>query len=214
MSRLARALSAAAALLFWTAAAAAPGTPDASTALEGRALVDALRAGGHVIYFRHADTGPAYLEQGVDLERCETQRNLNEDGRRDAEQIGAAFRGLGIPVGEVKSSQFCRCKDTAQLAFGRYSVERRLSGVSRAPEADQSRLQASRELKRMLAAMPPAGSNTVLVSHGFNLWDAEGFHLGTQGEAAVYRPDGRGGYRLIARLMPRDWTALQDSVAR
>jgi phosphohistidine phosphatase SixA len=214
MSRVARVLGVAAALLFWTAAAAAPGTPDASAALEGRALVEALRAGGHVIYFRHADTGPAYLEQGVDLERCETQRNLNEDGRRDAEQIGAAFRGLGIPVGEVKSSQFCRCKDTAQLAFGRYTVERRLTGVSRAPEAEQGRLQASRELKRLLAAMPSAGSNTVLVSHGFNLWDAEGFHLGTQGEAAVYRPDGRGGYRLIARLMPRDWTALRDSVVR
>ena len=48
----------------------------------------------------------------------------------------------------------------------------------------------------------------MLVSHGFNLWDAEGFHLGTQGEAAIYKPDGKGGYALVARLLPREWAEL------
>jgi phosphohistidine phosphatase SixA len=202
--------------LLWAAAAssAAPGTPDSAHALQGKELVDALRAGRHVIYFRHADTGPAYLEQGVDLERCETQRNLNEDGRREALQIGAAFQRLGIPVGEVKSSQFCRCKDTAQLAFGRFTIERWLTGVSRAAEAEQRRKEASRELRRILGTVPAAGSNTVLVSHGFNLWDAEGFHLATQGEAAIYRPDGQGRYVLIARVLPREWSALVESALR
>jgi hypothetical protein len=47
-----------------------------------------------------------------------------------------------------------------------------------------------------------------LVSHGFNLWDAEGFHLGTQGEAAIYRPDGKGGYAVVARIVPRQWSEL------
>jgi cobalt-zinc-cadmium resistance protein CzcA len=64
-------------------------------------LVSALRQGGLVIYFRHADTGPAYQEQGVDLKRCDSQRNLNDKGRNEARQIGAQFKRLGIPVGEV-----------------------------------------------------------------------------------------------------------------
>ena len=199
-------------LLFWSLlliqGAAAQGTPDAQHALSGRALVSALRQGGHVIYFRHADTGPPYMEQGVDLARCETQRNLNANGRQETKLIGSAFRRLGIPVGNVRASEFCRCKETAELAFGRFDIEPGLTGVSRSAEAAGRRGQAVKALKNLLATEPATGSNSVLVSHGFNLWDAEGFHLGTQGEAAIYRPDGRGGYVLIARLLPRQWTEL------
>lgn len=191
-------------------AAAQPGVADARQALAGGALLAALQRGGQVIYFRHADTGPAYIEQDIDLARCDTQRNLNDDGRADSRNIGAQFRRLRIPLGQVLSSEFCRCRETAQLAFGRYQVEPLLTGVSRSAEAAERRKEAASALKRMLATLPATGVNTVLVSHGFNLWDAEGFHLGTQGEAAIYRPDGKGGYDLVARLRPDDWAALGD----
>lgn len=195
-------------LLLLAEIAAAQGTPDPQQALAGRALVAALQQGGYVIYFRHADTGPAYMEQGVDLANCETQRNLNQNGREEAGLIGSAFRRLAIPVGQVRTSEFCRCKDTAQLAFGRFDIEPGLTGVSRSPEAAARREQGVRALKNLLATAPSPGKNNVLISHGFNLWDAEGFHLGTQGEAAIYKPDGRGGYALVARLLPRQWAAL------
>jgi broad specificity phosphatase PhoE len=161
-----------------------------------------------VIYFRHADTGPAYLERGVDLGRCETQRNLDDNGRAEAKLIGAQFMRLKIPVGEVLASEFCRCRETADLAFGPHKLEPMLTGVSRSAEAAPRREQAIAALKKMLAATPSPGTNTVLVSHGFNLWDAEGFHLGTQGEAAIYKPDGKGGHALVARLLPREWADL------
>ena len=184
--------------------------PEADTqqALAGGALLKALQRGGQVIYFRHADTGPAYLEQGVDLARCDTQRNLNDAGRAQSRDIGSQFRRLRISLGEVLSSEFCRCRETAQLAFGRYIVEPLLTGVSRSAESADRRKEATVALKRMLATTPAAGVNTVLISHGFNLWDAEGFHLGTQGEAAIYRPDGAGGYVLLARLRPGEWAEL------
>ena len=148
------------------------------------------------------------MEQGVDLARCETQRNLNDNGREEARLIGSAFRRLAIPLGEVLTSEFCRCKDTAQLAFGRFDVEPMLTGVSRSAEAAPRRQQGVAGLRKMLATPPGRGRNTVLVSHGFNLWDAEGFHLGTQGEAAIYKPDDMGGYTLVARVMPRQWAEL------
>lgn len=188
--------------------AAQPGDADAQQALTGDALLNALQRGGQVIYFRHADTGPAYLEQGVDLTRCDTQRNLNAAGRAQSRDIGSQFQRLRIPLGEVLSSEFCRCRETAQLAFGRYVVEPPLTGVSRSAESADRRKEATVALKRMLATTPAAGVNTVLISHGFNLWDAEGFHLGTQGEAAIYRPDGAGGYVLLARLLPGEWAEL------
>jgi phosphohistidine phosphatase SixA len=184
------------------------GVPEQEHALSGESLAAALKRGGYVIYFRHADTGPAYLEQGVDLKRCETQRNLNDNGREEAKLISAQFRRLKIPVGEVLASEFCRCRETADLVFGRHNVEPMLTGVSRSAEAAPRREQSIAALKKMLAATPAPGSNTVLVSHGFNLWDAEGFHLGTQGEAAIYVLGGKGGYALVARLLPREWAEL------
>jgi len=210
LSRIAGAVTALAMFaVFSTAGFAAPsGVPEQEHALSGKSLAAALERGGYVIYFRHADTGPAYLEQGVDLKRCETQRNLNDNGREEAKLIGAQFRKLKIPVGEVLASEFCRCVETTELAFGRHKIEPLLTGVSRSAEAAPRREQAIAALKKMLAASPAPGTNTVLVSHGFNLWDAEGFHLGTQGEAAIYKPDGKGGYALVARLLPREWAEL------
>ena len=192
------------------AGARAQGTPDPAHALSGPALVAALKQGGLVIYFRHADTGtPVPEPPGFDLARCETQRNLNDDGRQQARAIGAQFRRLNIPLARVLSSEFCRCWQTAELAFGRYEKTSDLTGVPRGSQWDELRAQRAAALRRLLSSPPPPGQNSVLLSHGFNLWDLERFHLGTQGEAAVYRPDGQGSYALIARLLPEDWTELR-----
>lgn len=173
------------------------------------ALVDRLREGGLVIYFRHADTGPAVPDgPGVDLARCESQRNLNDKGREEARRIGEQFMRLKIPVGRVLSSEYCRCWQTAQLMFGRYERTPTLTGVSRNADAEQARQRAMQGLRRLLSTAPEPGTNTVLVSHGFNLLDLEGFHLGTQGEAAIFRTLPEGGYRLVARLRPEEWGLL------
>jgi ubiquinone/menaquinone biosynthesis C-methylase UbiE/phosphohistidine phosphatase SixA len=172
-------------------------------------LAAELRQGGFVIYFRHADTGPATPDPpGVDLARCDTQRNLNEKGRAEAAEIGRQFTRLGIPVGAVRSSRFCRCWQTAQLAFGRYQLDPLLTGVPRGPEHEPARRAASDALRNALSTIPPKGENTVLVAHGFNLIDLEGLYLSTQGEAAIYRPDGNGGYHLVAQVLPQEWASF------
>ena len=117
----------------------------------------ALQEGGYVIYFRHADTGPASPEPApVDLQRCETQRNLNEHGRNQARQIGEQFRRLRIPVGEVLTSEFCRCWQTAELAFGRYRKVNALTGVSRDPASAEQRVQSATALRGLLAVTTAA----------------------------------------------------------
>jgi len=204
----------AACLLLATALFGSFAFPARGADMSGGELLAALRQGGLIIYFRHADTGPATPEPpSVQIERCETQRNLNDNGRAQAREIGAQFRRLGIPVGKVLSSRFCRCVDTAQLAFGRHEVAQVLTGVRRGPECADARRSASEGLRALLSTPPPEGENLVLVSHGFNLRDLEGVYLGTQGEAAVYRADGRGGYALLARILPEAWASL-DRTAR
>lgn len=182
---------------------------ETSPPLSGDALVARLQAGGLTIYFRHADTGPAVPDgPGVDLARCESQRNLNDKGRADARRIGEQFRRLNIPVGRVLTSEYCRCWQTAQLMFGRYERTSTLTGVSRSAEAEQARQRAVQGLRRLLSSAPEPGTNTVLVSHGFNLLDLEGLHLGTQGEAAIFLALAEGGYTLVARIRPEEWSML------
>jgi len=122
-------------------------------------LIDALRRGGYVIYFRHAATNPEQADT-IDpkLGRCEAQRNLSADGRRMAGEIGGAFKTLRIPVGKVVSSPYCRTVDTAMLAFGRNEVSAALyfaMGVGKT-----EREQQGLALRQMLATPPAQGSTT------------------------------------------------------
>ena len=80
------------------------------------ALWDALRAGGHVALIRHAaTTGGAGDPPGFRLDDCTTQRNLTDRGRAEARRLGERLRAEGIAVGKVLSSQWCRCRETADL---------------------------------------------------------------------------------------------------
>ncbi len=78
-------------------------------------LWNGLREGGHFALLRHAiapGTGdPAWFELG----KCSTQRNLSEEGREQAREIGRRFRANGIHRARVFSSQWCRCIETAEL---------------------------------------------------------------------------------------------------
>jgi phosphohistidine phosphatase SixA len=187
------------------ALAAAAATP--SGELAGQALVDALRRGGYVIYFRHAATDRGGVDS-VEWPR-ERQRNLSEAGRADAEAIGRAFRALGIPVGRVLASPFYRTMDTAQLAFGRFEVAPELLGLL---SDDAGRAERAAAARRLLGTPPEPGLNTVLVAHQSNLQDATGVSL-PEGGAAVVQPLGSGAFRLVARPTPADWTALARGLA-
>jgi phosphohistidine phosphatase SixA len=71
-----------------------------------------------VVLFRHATAPGVGDPPGFRLDDCATQRNLDEAGSKQARRIGQAFRDRGIQVGAVVSSQWCRARDTAMLAFG------------------------------------------------------------------------------------------------
>src|SRR5690242_21959049 len=115
------------ALLFlacWTAFAFAD---DPVGELAGPALRAALLRGGYVLYFRHASTDFGQNDDQMSgFEDCARQRNLTEPGRGEARAIGTAIRRLGVPIGDVLASPFCRTRETAELVFGRASVDPRV----------------------------------------------------------------------------------------
>lgn len=178
-------------------------TLDPSAPLEGATLVDALRRGGFIIYFRHVATDRTQTDTDTqNLDNCQTQRNLNEQGRADAQAIGEAFQALAIPVGQVLSSGFCRARDTAQIAFGRFEITSDLTGFR--SDLREQRIAA---LQRLLSTPPQAGANTLLVAHGFNIQNTAGISI-AEGEAAIFAPLEEGKSALVARVRPEEWAML------
>jgi phosphohistidine phosphatase SixA len=173
---------------------------------DDRDLVARLREGGHVIFIRHAATEPTQDDPRPDLADPSTQRNLSEVGREQARQLGRAIRRLRVPVGTVLASPYARTRETAELAFGRDRVRVTRDLLNEAfPGTDDEELAG--RLRRLLATRPPAGQNTVLVSHGFNLQGATGLSV-AEGESAVFTPGDVGRSSLVARITVEEWQTL------
>jgi broad specificity phosphatase PhoE len=171
-----------------------------------RDLVARLREGGYVVFIRHAATQATQDDPRPDLDDPSTQRNLSDDGRDQARQLGRAIRRLRIPVGTVLASPYARTRETAELAFGRDRVRVTRDLLNEAfPGTDDEEL--ARRLRRLFATRPPAGQNTVLVSHGFNLQEATGLSVG-EGESAIFTPGDPDRPSLVARITPQEWPTL------
>lgn len=183
-------------------------TPGASKPLgDLRAVLGELRKGGLVIYFRHAQTDQATVgDAEADLGRCETQRNLSAKGRAEAAQIGKAIKALGIPVGDVLASPYCRTRDTAQLAFDRVTPNKDLYFVIGADSDEIKRLAGA--LRQLLSTPPRPGTNMVLVSHSANLREAAGIFAKPEGVAFVFRPRPQGETEAVAKILPEDWSGV------
>jgi phosphohistidine phosphatase SixA len=166
-----------------------------------------------VVFLRHAATEYHQVDSDYgNAPDCRLQRNLSGDGRRQAKEIGAAFRTLGIPVGRVLSSPFCRTADTARLAFGQYVTSPALSFAHGAGLADRTAQSAA--LRRMLGTSPEAGLNTVIVSHHANLKEAVGVWPRQEGTAHVFRPTGAGGVLHLGEVRPDEWARCARSASR
>ena len=168
-------------------------------------LLSELRKGGYILYLRHAATDFSQNDSKMkSYEDCSSQRNLTDAGRADASAVGAAIRGLGIPVGSVFASPFCRTVESAQLMFGRAEKTQRVRGGPVASEDSDHYA----ELRKILTAPIPKGANLVVVSHGNPFYSVAGPPYLAEGEAAVIRPLGAG-FEVFARIRVENWKTLQ-----
>jgi phosphohistidine phosphatase SixA len=159
--------------------------------LQEARIEHAMTKGGYVIYLRHASRKSGSREPFsaatplADFADCTTQRNLSSKGRGEAVHIGEAFMSFGVPIGDVYALPLCRTRDTAQLAFGRARLE--------------TQLYDAKFVTRLLAEAPAPGTNTVLVDTEDQVRRVAGVKL-APGEAAIFQPDGKGGFRYDGML--------------
>lgn len=177
----------------------------ATPTLEGRALVDALRRGGYVLYLRHTSTDFSQNDAAMtSYADCASQRNLTDAGRAEARAIAAGLRALRIPIGEVLASPYCRTMESGRLAFGKATA----SPAVRGGPAQTESAERYAELRQLLSTPVAGGTNLAIASHGNPFNAVAGPPYLAEGEIAVVQPQRNGAFRIVARVVKTGWTEL------
>jgi phosphohistidine phosphatase SixA len=169
----------------------------ASSALAADAWAELAKPGA-IVLFRHATAPGVGDPPGFKPDDCATQRNLDERGRAEARKLGEQFRARKIQVGSVLSSQWCRTRETASLAFGRVSDEPAFNSFFRlSPEARDAQTAQARAL---LARWRGPGA-LVVVTHQVNIQALAGVGAASA-EGVVVRPAADGSLQVVATIQP------------
>jgi phosphohistidine phosphatase SixA len=152
---------------------------------------------GTVILFRHALAPGGGDPSGFQPNNCATQRNLSGDGRAQAVRLGEAFRRRGVEVTAVWSSQWCRTRDTADLAFPAKRIDQPLfNSFFNAPEREPSQTRAALDL---LGTWKGPGV-LVVVTHQVNITALTGV-VPDSSEGVVIVLNGRN-VKVLGRITP------------
>ena len=120
--------------------------------------------GNKIILIRHSLAPGGGDPVGFKIDDCKTQRNLNRVGINQSKKIGKLFKQNNVPVDQVLSSQWCRCKDTAKYAFGDFKEFTALNSTFQSPY-DKNEGKQLNELYDYVSKWDGKGKNLVLVTH-------------------------------------------------
>lgn len=190
-----------AALLVGPVAWGIAAAPSAHAQGAGTQPVDwrrALLLPGHLVVMRHAIAPGVGDPPGLRIGDCSTQRNLSDEGREQARQIGEQLRAAGLRAADVRSSQWCRCMDTAR-ALGLGPV--RELDLLNSFFGDQGARQTQTQALRRWIARADLSRPLVLVTHQVNMTELTGSHAAS-GEFLVLRRGPGGAVEMVARSMP------------
>ena len=180
-----------------------------------QAIAATLAKGGYVIYLRHGRTqyDQIDLERSnrdngtLDLARCETQRQLSDDGRREMKQAGEQFRLANIPLDKSFSSRYCRARESAAFFVDAAQATEMLSGEA---EVGKDPAQKARTVA-FFSQRPADGKNIFMMAHGGIFWEATGFVI-PEGNAVVLDPKNL--KVIVARINAHEWGAVAQANQR
>ena len=192
------------------------GATAASAEKKPTEIVELIKAGGYVLYFRHTQTDNNTKDTDLsNMKDCSKQRILNAEGKENAGKLGKAVAALKIPVGGVLTSEFCRANETAKLmGYTDATVTSDLNNDSGEPlvTKDESARRA-KALKELLAKAPPSGKNIVIVGHVPNIRIAAGDDFGAmkEGDLAVFAPKGASGFEPVGIIKYAELIGLSQT---
>ena len=187
---------------LWFIAGVTTATAD-STELRREELMAALRSGGYTVILRHARTDRSFKEEmGYVPKERSAQRNLTDDGIRDAALMGVVFRKYRVAFGEILSSPMYRTVETAEMAAGTPATTMLLRNFP-----------STAEQATLIATAPRPGTNRLIVTHHFVIeTHVPGIRPGdiAESEAVVVRHLSDGTVQLAGRILLDDWRALAN----
>ena len=173
-------------------------TTTAQTVDEASRFEQALGRGGVVLAARHALAPGNFDPPGFKLGDCSTQRNLSDEGRAQARRLGAWLQARKLAPARVRSSPWCRCEETARLAFGTVQTWPALGSTRGYTEAQNQAHQ--RELRQTLQSLArQAAPFEAWVTHNFVFSALIGSFVGNA-EALVLRAGAEAQVEVLARL--------------
>lgn len=146
-----------------------------------------LREGGQVVLIRHANAPGMGEPAAFDIDDCSTQRNLSSRGEQQARRMGALFAARAARTEQVLSSRWCRCVETARLAFGASLVEL-FEALDPVPAESEDDATARATIMETIRGYSGSG-NLVMVTHQANIEALTGFSP-REAEAVIVVPDG------------------------
>ena len=159
-------------------------------------LWDALNSENHFALVRHALAPGTGDPPEFTLSRRDTQRNLSEEGRKQAKRIGDLFRAHGIDKALVFSSEWYRCRDTAELLD--------LGPVNSLPAlnsffSDYEQKEARNESLKLWLSQREMHMPLVLVTHQVNITALTGVYP-SSGEIVVVEKDAQMGLKVLGSI--------------
>ena len=135
-----------------------------TSVLSSESVWDEARKGNKVILIRHSFAPGGGDPAGFKIGDCKTQRNLNKAGIEQSKKIGKIFKDNKISTDIVLSSEWCRCKDTAFHAFGKFKEFSALNSTFSTPY-NKNEPRQIKEIKKYLMNWKSEGKNLILVTH-------------------------------------------------
>ena len=120
--------------------------------------------GNKIILIRHSLAPGGGDPSGFKINDCKTQRNLSKEGIEQSKKIGKLFQKNQIKIDQVLSSQWCRCKDTAKYAFGKYEEFSALNSTFQ-KQFSGNETEQIRKIKKYINNWEENGKNLVFVTH-------------------------------------------------
>ena len=173
----------------------------ASTTAQASELSDQLQSPDYVLLMRHTRAPGIGDPANYTLDDCKTQRNLSDEGRKQAVAVGNWLKKQGVQTANVHTSAWCRCKDTAELLkLGPVTVEPALASFF--DDMAQAKAQ-NQKLEKFIATQLKAKSKQalILVTHHVNIYEFMGENIAS-GDMVLAKVDSNGkmtSYKLIPR---------------
>ena len=190
-------------------------TPLRATGADISKIVLMLKQGGYVLVLRHGATDSQKDVYPFVFDDMKKQRQLSDQGRQVAREMGAALKTLGISIGQIYSSKLNRAVETGSLMFGAQIIpvneltDSGAGGASAMANPNGSNAKVGNAIRALVNKAPAIGTNNLLITHKTNIADAFGKELADvkEAETLIYEPNPTGPPTLVGRVQASEWIA-------